>query len=74
MPFDLYLVIGIIILGFAIPAIVSAYSDSRAPRVAAVMLVIGGGMVAYAVTQKPGGYTLHDVPGAFAVVIGHYIR
>jgi hypothetical protein len=70
MPFDLYLVIGIVILAFAIPSIVSALSDGRAPRVAAVMVLIGGGLVVWAVAKKPGGYTLEDIPHAFVRVIG----
>lgn len=73
MPFDLSLSIGLVILAFAIPSIVSAYSEGRAPRIAAVMLIIGGGLALYAVTQKPGGYTLFDVPQAFVRVVAHYM-
>lgn len=74
MPFDIYLVIGLVILGFTIPSLVSAFSESRAPRVGAVMLLIGGGLVAFAMSQKPGGYTLEDVPHAFVRVIGHFLN
>ncbi len=74
MTFDTYLVIGLVILGFSIPSIVSAFSEGRAPRVAAIMLLVGGGMVAYAVTQNPIGYTIQDVPQAFVRVIGQLIR
>jgi len=74
MNYDLYLVIGLIILAFSIPSIVSAYSEGRAPRVAAIMLLIGGGLTAYAVTQNPLGYTIQDVPQAFVRVISQFIR
>ena len=74
MQFDLFMSIGVVILGFTIPSIVSALSEGRAPRVAALMVLIGGGLVAVAVTQKPGGYTLEDVPQAFVRVIGYYIH
>jgi hypothetical protein len=30
-------------------------------------------LVAWAVLQKPQGYTLDDIPQAFVRVIGHYI-
>jgi hypothetical protein len=69
MQYDLYLVIGLVIVGFAIPSMVSAYAESRAPRAAAIVLLIGGGLVTYAVTQSPEGYRLEDIPHAFVRVI-----
>jgi hypothetical protein len=71
---DLYLVLGIVIAGFAIPSIVSAFSEGRAPRVAAIMVVIAGGLIAFAVSQKPSGYKFSDVPASFVHVIGRFIR
>ncbi len=68
------MVIGVIILGFTVPSIVSAFSEGRAPRVAAIMLLIGGGLVAIALTQKPGGYALNDIPDAFVRVVAYFIR
>lgn len=62
------LVIGMVIAGFSIPAIVSAFSDSRTPRAAALMVMLGGGMIAWAVTGKPGGYTLDGIPEVFVKV------
>lgn len=69
METDLALVIGLIILVLSAPAIISAISDGRAPRTAALALVIGGGLVIYALTQKPGGYAIDEVPEAFIKVI-----
>lgn len=71
---DIYLVVGIVVLVFAIPSIVSSYSESRAPRLAAIAVLIGGGLIALAVSQQPGGYTFADVPHAFARVIGAWLR
>lgn len=71
---DLFLVIGIILAALALPSIVGAFSESRAPRAAAIMLMIGGGLIAVAVTQQPGGYAFADIPDAFVRVIGHYLR
>ena len=74
MPYDLYLTIGAIILVFAIPSVVSAYSDGHAPRVAAIMVLIGGGLMVGAATQKPGGYEFTEIPNVFVDVFAQYVR
>ena len=74
MDADLALVIGLIIAVFAIPAVVSALSEGHAPRVAAIAVRIGGGLVAFAVMQKPGGYAMNDLPQVVVGVIGRYIN
>lgn len=71
---DLFLVLGIIIAGLALPAIFGALADRRAPRTPAIMVMIGGGLIAIALSQKPGGYTLEEVPHAFVRVVAHYTR
>lgn len=68
MDYDLALVLGIIICGFSVPAIVSAFSDARVPRAAALMILIGGALLAWALTGKPGGYTLDQIPEVFVKV------
>ena len=71
---DLFLVFGLIISGLAIPAILGALVDSRVPRGAAIMIMIGGGMIAVALMGKPSGYTFQEIPQAFNRVIGKYIN
>lgn len=73
MPYDLYLTIGAVILVFAIPSVVSAISDGHAPRVASIMVLIGGGLMVYAATQKPGGYELTELPDIFLGVVSKYL-
>lgn len=70
---DLYLVIGLILGVFAIPSIVSSFSDRRAPRVAAFVLVAAGCLVIYAIQKKPGGYAIKDIPAAFVRVVGAFL-
>jgi hypothetical protein len=71
---DLFFVIGLIIALFSFPAIVGAFSEGRAPRTAAIMIMIGGGLMALAVYQKPNTYTLETIPDAFVRVVGEYVN
>ncbi|MDJ0630561.1 MAG: hypothetical protein QNJ44_20050 [Rhodobacter sp.] len=70
---DLLLVIGLIIAAFAIPSIMGAIADRRSPRTAAIAVMIGGGLIILAYTQRPGGYTLEEIPEAFVRVVAHFI-
>ena len=72
MDYDLFLVIGIVLLVFTIPAIVSSISDRRAPRLPALVLMIGAVLVTLALTQRPGGYTFDGIVAAFASVVGRF--
>ncbi|KMW60592.1 hypothetical protein AIOL_000756 [Candidatus Rhodobacter oscarellae] len=71
---DLFLVFGIIIAGFAIPSMMGAFADRRPPRASAIAILVGGSMILIALSQKPGGYTLNDVPEAFIRVVAHFTR
>ena len=69
---DLSLVLGLVIGVFAIPAIVSAMSDGRAPRVASIAVLISGGLIVYAINAKEGGYRMGDVPKVIYRVVGQF--
>ena len=71
---DLYFVIGLIITAFAIPPILGAFLEGRAPRAAAVVILIGGGLIALAVSEKPEGYSVGDIPDVFVRVVARYIN
>lgn len=70
---DLALVLGIIICGFSIPSILSAISDSRAPRASMLTILIGGGLVLYASQNSPGGLALGEIPDKFVSVLSRYL-
>lgn len=72
MDSDLYLVAGLILLGFSLPSIVSAFSEGRAPRVAAIVLLVGGSLVVLALNERP--YTIDGVAQAFTRVVGRFIN
>jgi uncharacterized membrane protein len=67
---DIIFVVGFIIAVLSIPAIVSAFSDSRTPRVPAIVVLIGGLMIGYAMNERPGAYSFETMPDVFVRVIG----
>mgnify|MGYP006001089679 CR=1 FL=1 len=71
---DLLLVIGIVVVALSIPSIMGALAERRSPRTAAVAVLVGGSLILLAISQKPGGYTLEEVPQAFVRVVAYFIR
>jgi hypothetical protein len=71
---DLYLVIGIVLGALAVPSMLSAFSEGRAPRIGAILVLISGTLLVLAISQKPGGYELADIPQAFYRVIGQVLN
>ena len=70
---DLALVLGIVIAALSIPSILSALSDRRAPRASALTILIGGGLILFALQSKPQGYTIEQVPDVFVDVVARYL-
>ncbi len=74
MDTDLMLVVGLLVCVLAIPTLLSAFAESRPPRAGAIMVLIGGVLLALALTQKPSGYTFAEVPEVVFRVIGRFIN
>ena len=74
MDTDLIFVTGLVVAGLSIPSIMGALADGRVPRVVSIAVLVGGGLVALAVSQKPSGYALEDIPTVFVEVVGRYIN
>jgi formate-dependent nitrite reductase membrane component NrfD len=74
MSIDQVLVIGIIICALAIPSLLAAFADSRPPRAGAIMILIGGALLVYALTTKVGGYTFDKLPHVFVRVFADLLR
>ena len=68
MDTDLMLVTGIILGVFTIPSMLNAFSDGRAPRAAAIVVMIAGGLILLATQNHAGGYSLAELPDVFAKV------
>lgn len=74
MDFDQIFVIGVVLIAFAIPSAVSAYSDKRWPTRALAMLVFGAGAIAYAAQENPGAYSLATLDDVIVSVIGGLVN
>jgi hypothetical protein len=74
MDTDLFLTLGLLLAVFTIPSLLSAWVEGRAPRVGAIMLLAAVGLIAAALTQRPGGYGFGDIPRAVMAVIGRYMN
>ncbi len=74
MDSDLMFVTGAVLLALSIPSILSAFADSRPPRAAAIILLIGGTLVIIALSHKPGGIALSEIPDIFFRVIGRLLN
>lgn len=71
---DLFLVIGLALAVLTIPSLLSAFSESRAPRAASIVVLVAGVLIVVALTNKPGGYTIGEIPDVIFRVIGRYLN
>lgn len=71
---DHALVLGLFLVALSVPAMISAYSERRPPRVGAVVGVAGLALLLHGHVQRPGGYGPGDVPEALYGIIGDIIR
>lgn len=71
---DMMLVTGMLLVVLSLPAIAAAWADNRAPRVGALVLFGGAGLVFWAFREREGGYRLQDVPDAVYGVIGQILN
>lgn len=74
MQADVFFVLGLLFLGLAVPSFLSAYSESRAPRVAVIFLAVGIGALVWAHRLNPQGVSIDAVPGAIIRVIGYMVN
>lgn len=66
---DVVFVLGVVVAVLSIPAVVSAYLDGRPARVPAIIVLIGGLMIGYAISLRPGAYSMQTLPDVFVRVI-----
>ncbi|MEQ9014698.1 MAG: hypothetical protein RID90_09630 [Marinovum algicola] len=66
---DLIMVMGVVVLALAFPAMVGAFSRGAPPRAAMLAIFAGGAMIIYANSARPGGYSVAEMPQLFLKVI-----
>ncbi len=60
---DIFFLLGLIIFALAFPAALSAFSSSNGSmRPVIACLLVGGGLIVFAMAQNPQGYSASDVP------------
>ena len=74
MDADLFLTVGVTLGVLTIPSLLSAWTESRVPRVGAIMLMASAAMIALSLSQKPGGYKFSDIPRVMLDVVGRYVN
>ncbi|MEM8775211.1 MAG: hypothetical protein AAGF53_09265 [Pseudomonadota bacterium] len=73
MDADLIFAIGVVVGVFSIPAVISALSEKRAPRVAMFAIVVAGVMVVWAMSENPEGYSVKEIPEVIVRVVAKYL-
>lgn len=73
MDADLVLTIGLVLLVLSVPSLLSAWAESRAPRMGAIMAITALGMILSALWFNPGGYAFNQVPGVVVGVVSRYL-
>ena len=74
MDTDLVLTLGIVLLVLSVPSLLSAWAESRAPRLGAIMAIVALGMIAAALLIRPGGYAFNAVPGVMIGVVSRFFQ
>lgn len=74
MDTDLFLTIGVILAVLTLPSLLAAWTDGRAPRMGAIMLMVAAALIIAAVTQRPGGYAFADVPHVMLGVLARIVN
>lgn len=65
---------GLVIAVLTLPAMLTAFTEGRTPRAAAIMVLIAGVLIVLALQRYPGGYSIGDIPNAFVRVFDRYIN
>ena len=68
------IVASVLFLALAVPSIVNAWVDRRAPMIGFAMLIVGGLMTFWTLNTYPQDYVWQDIPMAFIDVIASILN
>ena len=74
MDYDTIFILGTFVIALGIPAIVAAFANSRPPRIGAILILLGGVAVVYAMSKNPGAYTVSGYPDLLFEVIAKFLN
>jgi len=74
MSFELLLVMGSILAVLSGVAVLTALIEGRRPRIAAIMVMISGGLLMLAIMKAEDGLQWADVPDAFVTVVASILN
>ncbi len=74
MDTDLIIVVGIVAILLAVPAMLSSWVDGTVPRAASILVLIGGVLIVVALTQHGRAYTFAEMPDVFMRVIARFTK
>lgn len=74
MDTDLVLTLGIVLLVFTVPLLLSAWVEGRVPRLGSVFLAASFTMILVAVSSRPGGYAFNEIPGIMLSVVSRAVN
>ncbi|MBV0910826.1 hypothetical protein [Anianabacter salinae] len=72
--YDVYIVIGVILCGLAMPSFFGALAERRSPRASLFVMIVGASLIFFTHSQRPAQYDLREVPHAFVRVLAYLIR
>jgi hypothetical protein len=74
MDTDLIIVVGIVSILLAVPAMLSSWVDGTVPRAASILVLIGGVLIVVALTQHGRAYTFAEMPNVFMRVFARLTK
>lgn len=74
MDTDLILVVGIVAIVLAVPTLLASWVDGSVPRTGSLLVLLGGVLIAVALTQHGRGYSFAEMPDLFMRVIGRLLK